>query len=163
MCIRDSIDRDFKALNKGPNDATVPLQLSVAYVYNLPVGRGKPFLSSLSRPADILIGGWSVSGITTFSRGLYTSPFVGFDYLDLGPFANNPLADLVGNPVPAKQSINQYWTPTAYALPGCSADPGVFNYNPCPTALHLQGDAKRNSLEAVSYTHLDVYKRQSDY
>jgi hypothetical protein len=155
-CNYQGIDRDFKALNKGPNDATVPLQLSVAYVYNLPVGRGKPFLSSLSRPADILIGGWSVSGITTFSRGLYTSPFVGFDYLDLGPFANNPLADLVGNPVPAKQSINQYWTPTAYALPGCSADPGVFNYNPCPTALHLQGDAKRNSLEGPGYQNWDI-------
>jgi hypothetical protein len=81
---------------------------------------------------------------------------VGFDYLDLGPFANNPLADLVGNPVPAKQSINQYWTPTAYALPGCSADPGVFNYNPCPTALHLQGDAKRNSLEGPGYQNWDI-------
>jgi hypothetical protein len=46
------------------------------YVYELPFGHGKPILSGISKWADGVIGGWQVSGITTYETGI---PFsVGF-------------------------------------------------------------------------------------
>ena len=47
----------------------VPQRLVVSYVYDLPFGKGKQFLNGLNGPANQLIGGWSVSGVTTFSEG----------------------------------------------------------------------------------------------
>src|SRR5215831_4634505 len=70
-CNWQGINRDFKVRNKGPSDGTVPLRLSISYIDDLPVGRGKQLLSGASGLADKLIGGWSVNGITTFASGPY--------------------------------------------------------------------------------------------
>ncbi len=147
------IDRDIKVRNKGPNDGAVPLQLSVSYVYSLPFGQGKPFLSGVSGAADKLVSGWSVNGISTFAAGPYATPFLGFDYADLGTFANfQQVPNKIGPALPAKQSINQYWLPTAYALPGCPG-PGI---TPCSTEIHIDGNAQRNSLEGPGTNNWDI-------
>jgi hypothetical protein len=44
-------------------------------VYELPFGRGKTFLGNASRVADLLIGGWNVTGITTLHTGLWWTPY----------------------------------------------------------------------------------------
>jgi hypothetical protein len=49
-----------------PDD--VPQTLSAAFVYSLPFGRGKPYLSG-SRALNALVGGWEVSPIIRYSRG----------------------------------------------------------------------------------------------
>jgi hypothetical protein len=51
-----------------PEDISRRLVLS--YVYELPFGRGKQFGSGLSRALDLVVGGWSVNGIVTFSTGV---------------------------------------------------------------------------------------------
>ena len=48
----------------------VPQRLVVSYVLDLPVGHGKKFLSGLTGPANKLIGGWGIQGVTTLQRGL---------------------------------------------------------------------------------------------
>lgn len=40
-----------------------------SYVYDLPVGRGKSYLASVSPVLEGLLGGWSIAGITTLSSG----------------------------------------------------------------------------------------------
>jgi hypothetical protein len=51
------------------NSVIVPPQvLNVTYVYELPVGKGKRFVNN-SRAADLIIGGWSVSGIQHYTSG----------------------------------------------------------------------------------------------
>ena len=46
------------------------------YVYELPFGRGKKFLTGSGRALNYLVGGWQVSGITSYYTG---TPFsVGF-------------------------------------------------------------------------------------
>jgi hypothetical protein len=154
-CNYQGINRDIKIRNKGPGDGALPLALSVSYVYNLPFGRGKPFLSAGSGLAEQLISGWSVNGISTFSAGPYATPFLGFDYANLGTFSNfQQVPNKLGPALPAKQTISQYWLPTAYALPGCSSSPGVFT--PCSTAVHIDGDAQRNSLEGPGISNWDI-------
>jgi len=45
-------------------------RLVVSYVYPLPIGKGKQFLSNLNPVVNGLIGNWGVEGITTLQKGL---------------------------------------------------------------------------------------------
>jgi hypothetical protein len=45
-------------------------RLSISYLYELPFGRGKRFLSNLHPVADIFLGGWRTSSIIFFSKGV---------------------------------------------------------------------------------------------
>ena len=45
-------------------------RLVLSYVYDLPVGRGKHFLASVHGPADKLLSGWGIAGVSTFQSGL---------------------------------------------------------------------------------------------
>jgi len=56
-------------LDYGPSDFNVPYRFVSSYVYYLPVGRGKKFGGGMSRLADEAIGGWQLTGITTFQTG----------------------------------------------------------------------------------------------
>ncbi len=48
----------------------VSRRLVVSYLYELPVGRGKPLLGRLPKAADYLIGNWQINGIVTLSTGV---------------------------------------------------------------------------------------------
>jgi hypothetical protein len=45
-------------------------RLVVSYVYDLPFGKGKKFLSGIHGTADKLLSGWAFNGVTTFQSGL---------------------------------------------------------------------------------------------
>ena len=47
----------------------VPQRLVISYVYDLPVGHGKRFMTNASGFVDKVINGWGVDGVTTFQRG----------------------------------------------------------------------------------------------
>jgi len=56
-------------LDYGPSDFNVNQRFVASYVYQLPFGRGKKFANQINRAADLAIGGWQLSGITTFQSG----------------------------------------------------------------------------------------------
>jgi len=45
-------------------------RLVVSYVYPLPIGKGKQFLTNMSGVGNAVLGGWGLEGITTFQKGL---------------------------------------------------------------------------------------------
>ncbi len=47
----------------------VSQRLVISYVLDLPFGRGKTFLGSVSGVTEKLVSGWGVDGVTTFQRG----------------------------------------------------------------------------------------------
>jgi len=57
-------------LNKGVSDFDVRHNVTLDWVYALPVGRGKAFMGSSSRLADALVGGWQFSGLTRWTSAL---------------------------------------------------------------------------------------------
>jgi len=57
-----------RSRNKSLAADDVPQVLSVTFVYDLPFGRGKRYLSG-NGAADLLLGGWSVASITRASSG----------------------------------------------------------------------------------------------
>jgi len=54
---------------KSLSSTDTPQRLVIAYVYDVPVGRGKALLPNLSRAADEVIGGWGLQGLTTLMKG----------------------------------------------------------------------------------------------
>jgi hypothetical protein len=66
-------------------------QLRFSYIYNLPVGKGKRFLSSIPGVANAIIGGWELAGITTMLTGARLSPtFSGTDPANTNQYGGRP-------------------------------------------------------------------------
>ena len=63
------MDNHNPQLDYGPSDFDVSQRFVASYVYDLPIGRGKKVLGNVNRAADILVGGWGLTGITTFQTG----------------------------------------------------------------------------------------------
>jgi hypothetical protein len=74
------MDNHNTNLDYGPSDFDVDQRFVASYVYNLPVGRGKKVAGGINRAADLVIGGWELTGITTFQTGF---PF-GISSTDIG-------------------------------------------------------------------------------
>jgi hypothetical protein len=81
-------------------------------VYELPFGRGKTFLGNASRGADLLLGGWNVTGITLLHSGLWMTPYYPSSVYD------------ASGTDPSERSVKQQ-------RPDCSA--GVSGYLSNPT------------------------------
>ena len=63
------MDNHNPQLDYGPSDFDVSQRFVASYVYDLPIGRGKKVLGNVNRAADVLVGGWGLTGITTFQTG----------------------------------------------------------------------------------------------
>ena len=63
------MDNNNPNLDYGKSDFDVPYRFVASYVYNLPFGRGKQVASNINRAADLAIGGWELTGITTLQKG----------------------------------------------------------------------------------------------
>jgi hypothetical protein len=57
---------------RGSSDFDIRNQVNVDVVYELPVGKGKPFWSNAPGWANEMFGGWQISSIMRFSSGLPT-------------------------------------------------------------------------------------------
>ena len=66
-----------KKLSWGPNPDNRKNAFVVNSVYELPVGRGKKFLTNTNRAADLLIGGWQITNTLNWSSGLPWTPSIG--------------------------------------------------------------------------------------
>ena len=132
-------------------DGYVSRHRVVAYgIYDLPVGRGRPYGSSMSRWADAIVGGWQTTFNMFAKSGTGFTPFwtcddcgsvepgnIGITSLDaVGDFNAEPSF----RPVILSNNFNQktgdqIWNPAAFGLP--SVGPDVFTQ---------AGVAKRNML-----------------
>jgi Carboxypeptidase regulatory-like domain/TonB dependent receptor len=63
------MDEHNPRLDYGPSDFSVSHRFVTSVVYQLPVGRGKRFGNNMNRAADLAVGGWQITGITTFQKG----------------------------------------------------------------------------------------------
>ena len=57
------------AAEYGPSPLDATHNLSAVLVYAIPVGIGRQFGSSMNRAADLVIGGWKISGLGTYFSG----------------------------------------------------------------------------------------------
>jgi len=111
-----------------------------SFVYELPVGRGRRWLSAAHPILDHILGGWQVTGILTLQSGRPFTVITTRDISNTGG-ANRPF--VVGNPKVKKPTPDRWFNTDAFSdvLP-----PGVFAY----------GNAGRNILIADGINNLDL-------
>jgi hypothetical protein len=145
----------FKILDKGNGDYDVRHRFVLSYVYTLPFGKGERYLSNLSGVANKLAQGWQVSGVTTFSTGQYESPTLPADWQVFGAFATS-FPNKVGPAYSSHQTYANWFNINSFVYPGCPVDDLAPTAANCPNAIHLQGNAGRNSLEEPGYNNWDL-------
>ncbi len=134
-------------------------------IYELPIGRGKRFLKSTSRAADLLIGGWQISALGTWESGVpFTPSYVncGGD-VDTGPCR----ANLVGNATLSNPSAAAWFVtaPAGTSGTGCLSSPNptpLLNANGCTRgpwsrpAAGTFGNVARNSFFGPHFFNTDA-------
>ena len=87
-------------------------QWTFAQTYDIPLGKGRRWGSNMNRPADALLGGWELSGITTYYSGFPFSPYL-TNYGSQGGQPNtgpNNRPDLgTGSPYSGAQGNRNQW------------------------------------------------------
>jgi hypothetical protein len=134
------ISADFKTFDRGHADYDVPHRFVASYTYALPIGRGKPFLGNLNRAGDLLVGGWQLNGITTFSAGQYHTISTAQFWPNISPTFNTSVPNVIGNPT-ANQDPRGFWF-----------DAAAFAYPP----NHVEGNAGRNQFETPGIANWDM-------
>lgn len=66
-----------RPLGYGNEDNIPHQQWVLTQNYDIPVGRGRKYLSHMNRALDWVIGGWNLSGITTYYSGMPFNPTIG--------------------------------------------------------------------------------------
>jgi hypothetical protein len=93
-------------------------RLVVSYVYELPFGAGKPWLSGLGDGWDRLLGGWQINGITMLQSGRAFTVNSPFDHSNTGSANIRPDATGIRPELPgSERSVGRFFNPAAYALP----------------------------------------------
>jgi len=128
------------SLDYGPSDFDVDKRFVASYVYQLPFGRGKKFGGGVNRVEDLAVGGWQLTGITTFQTG--------FPYT------------IIGNDI---QSVNDSQFPHANVVPGCNIKSNLTaKFQRINTACFAQpglgtfGDIGRNTLRQPGINNWDM-------
>jgi hypothetical protein len=134
------ISADFKTYDRGHADYDVPQRFVVSFNYELPVGRGKTFLSSASRLVNTLVGGWQVNGIATFSAGQYHTISTAQFWPNISPTFNTSVPNVIGNPTANRNPKDLYFDPAAFAYP----------------VNHIEGDAGRNQFQVPGIANWDM-------
>jgi hypothetical protein len=114
----------------GPSQDIPTHRFNLNYIYELPFGKGKHFLSGISRGANLAVGGWSLSGVYTAQTGQFLTPLwegadpVGISYTNGDPADVVLRPDILRNPnLPKDQrSIYNWFDTTAFTAP----QPGHF-------------------------------------
>lgn len=107
-----SSDDSFLALDKGPSVIDIRHRLSVSYVWDLPFGQGRRF--NLAGPADWVLGGWELTGITTFEAGVPLGVALGTDNLG-GAGSSRP--NLTGDPNKGPKTPLKWFDTAVFSAP----------------------------------------------
>jgi len=89
----------------------IPHSLVVTYIYMLPVGRGKAIGGNFNRTENALLGGWQVSGISTFKQGFPLA----VSGSNISSYGGTPRPNVTGNVHAANRSINEWFNTGAFA------------------------------------------------
>ena len=134
------MDNHHPALDYGPSDFDVDHRFVASFVYQLPIGRGKKLLGGVNRATNLLVGGWEITGITTFQTGF---PY-GIGATDIAGL-NETVAQR-GNYTPGCNIHGDLTGRFARLNPACFTTPAIGTY----------GDTKRNFLRMPGINNWDM-------
>jgi hypothetical protein len=99
----------------GPLSFDVRRRLSMATLFDLPIGKGKKILGNVPAAVDHLVGGWQINVMAVMQGGLRST--AGLSY-SLGKTATNSRPNLVADPAAgAARQPYQWLNAAAFAIP----------------------------------------------
>ena len=139
-----NLDADF-----GLSGYHQPYNSTTSFVWSLPFGHGRRWGSEWSKPLDLLLGGWQLSGVNTMTPG----ESVTFTYSPSSSFqvssitndfsgANNYRPNVTCDPYATNKSITGWFNPACVQVPTDASKPF--------------GDAKRNSVRGPNFRQFDA-------
>jgi hypothetical protein len=146
------------------SSSDVPQRFVLSYLYELPFGQGKQFVTK--GVGSALLGGWRTSGIYTYSAGLPFTVTAGGNYsnlIDVNGMAT-ALPNLIGKPKIVGSPKCWFYTATAACE---AASPNTAAAWALPTSTNPYGDGGTNSLRGphtnvfdfALMRDFDLYKR----
>jgi Carboxypeptidase regulatory-like domain/TonB dependent receptor len=140
---REPQDGNNLRAERGLAEFDIKHRFVASYVYELPFGHGRRFGSDWPKAADLLLGGWQVTGIHVLQSGLgLTATLGGATVLNIGG-ERRARPNLVGNPeLPeSERTLNRWFNTDAFAA-----------FNPSPQAF---GDAGVGIMRGPGYANFD--------
>lgn len=137
---RDAYNR---SIERTVSDFDVPQRLTIAGVFDIPVGRNRHFLANASRAVDLVLGGWQLSTFQTYQGGFPLAfGFAGGTF----PAGTSPRANVSGDPTegisgPHTSRLARYFNTSVFSRPadftlgnlapriGSVRSPGMDNMN----------------------------------
>ncbi len=136
------LNRNNLRADWGPSALNATHQASISMHYELPVGKGKRFLSNANGVTNRIIGGWQFNEITTLLSGFPFTPVIGANISGDGNTRN-----------PDRPNLNP-----AFTGPIVTGDPNQW-FNPAaflPPAFGTYGNLGRGVLTGPGLTDVDV-------
>jgi hypothetical protein len=133
-----------RKFERGPSDIDIRHRYVASYIYELPVGKGKRFLNQ-GRVKDSVLGGWQVSGITTFMTGPPDKVTMPGNWLNIGTRVSGR-PNCVSDPNQSRFSDNVRNNGLIYF------DTSAFQMPP----LFTPGNCGRNILRSPGLNNWDV-------
>jgi hypothetical protein len=118
-----TISGDFQnpdniAAERGLSTFHVPRRFVASWIYELPFGTGKPFLSSRGGVVDQILGGWQITGILGFQDGVYISPSAGVNSANIDGVLSTLRADRVCDGAISNPTRDRWFDPNCFVVPG---------------------------------------------
>ena len=133
-------------------------QFNANWVWQIPVGRGRHFGSSMGKGLDALVGGWQISGLMRWTSGFPINVANGYYWPTDWQLGGE--ADLTGSPVPLGRTLTNSATeePCTSFAAGCVYN--MFTNQPeglAAFAHNLVGESGvRNAIRGDGYASTDL-------
>ena len=127
--------------------------------WDIPVGRGRRYLSQAPGIVDKVLGGWTANWIGFFQTGQWFTPFFSTtDPSNTNSFGGLPDRIANGNLPAGRRSVSHWLDSSAFKIPGCpDSDPACSN----PANIGRFGNSGINVLEGpgLNSQNLSIRKR----
>jgi hypothetical protein len=140
---REPQDGNNLRAERGLAEFDIKSRFVASYVWEVPVGKGRRFGNHWGTAADLLLGGWQVTGIHTLQSGLgLTATLGGSTVLNIGG-ERRTRPNLIGNPVlsDSQRTLDRWFNTDAFAA-----------FNPAPQAF---GTAGVGIMRGPGYVNFD--------
>jgi hypothetical protein len=114
---------------------------SFDYVYQLPFGRGHRFGASMNRAADLILGGWELTGIIAAHSGAPFNVSIGRDTANIGARSISQRPNLIGDPYAGAGRAPDLWINKA-----AFGEPAAFTF----------GNLGRNAFIGPGFFQMDI-------
>lgn len=146
------LDATHPGKNRSVSDFDVRHLITADWVYNLPVGRGRQFLSNPNGLVEGLLGGWQLDGLARWTSGLPFGAQVGAGWVTAWYFQSFLVK--TGN-VPMKKHIIPNVGPEAFADPAALAA-CIEVTSTCPIRYPIPGETgSRNAFRGDGFFGID--------